>query len=99
MICGRKLRRTLLPMRGNLTLPPSAATRPLSGPTTVGCRTSLRTLIRCRTDKSNYNYDDLLKPVMSTLSYQGHPYAVPFYGESSFLMYNKQIFAQHHLTM
>ncbi len=51
------------------------------------------------TDKSNYNYDDLLKPVMSTLSYQGHPYAVPFYGESSMLMYNKQIFAQHHLTM
>ncbi|MFL5665836.1 MAG: ABC transporter substrate-binding protein, partial [Ktedonobacteraceae bacterium] len=41
------------------------------------------------TDKSNYNYDDLLKPVMSTLSYQGHPYALPFYGESSFLMYNK----------
>src|SRR5947199_5144230 len=51
------------------------------------------------TDKSNYNYDDLLKPVMSTLSYQGHPYALPFYGESSFLMYNKQIFAQHHLSM
>ncbi len=51
------------------------------------------------TDKSNYNYDDLLKPVMSTLSYQGHPYSLPFYGESSFLMYNKQIFAQHHLTM
>ena len=51
------------------------------------------------TDKSNYNYDDLLKPVMSTLSFQGHPYALPFYGESSMLMYNKQIFAQHHLTM
>src|SRR5438270_23623 len=50
-------------------------------------------------DKSNYNYDDLLKPVMSTLSYQGHPYSLPFYGESSMLMYNKQIFAQHHLTM
>src|SRR5437588_1288733 len=50
-------------------------------------------------DKSSYNYDDLLKPVMSTLSYQGHPYALPFYGESSFLMYNKQIFAQHHSTM
>jgi sorbitol/mannitol transport system substrate-binding protein len=50
-------------------------------------------------DKQNYNYDDLLKPVMSTLSYQGHPYSLPFYGESSFLMYNKQIFAQHHLTM
>ena len=51
------------------------------------------------TDKSNYNYGDLLKPVMSTLSYQGHPYSVPFYGESSMLMYNKQIFAKHHLTM
>lgn len=51
------------------------------------------------TDKSNYNYDDLLKPVMSTLSYQGHAYSVPFYGESSMLMYNKQMFAQHHLTM
>ncbi len=50
-------------------------------------------------DKSSYNYDDLLKPVMSTLSYQGHPYSLPFYAESSFLMYNKQLFAQHHLTM
>ena len=51
------------------------------------------------TDKSNYNYNDLIQPVMSSLSYQGHAYSLPFYGESSFLMYNKQIFAQHHLTM
>ena len=50
-------------------------------------------------DKSSYNYDDLLKPVMSSLSYQNHPYSLPFYGESSMMMYNKQIFAQHHLTM
>ena len=50
-------------------------------------------------DKQNYNYDDLLKPIMSTLSYQSHPYAVPFYGESSMMMYNKDIFAKHHLTM
>jgi sorbitol/mannitol transport system substrate-binding protein len=50
-------------------------------------------------DQSSYNYNDLLKPVMSTLSYQGHAYALPFYGESSFLMYNKTIFAQHHLSM
>ena len=50
-------------------------------------------------DKSSYNYDDLLKPVMSSLSYQGSPYSVPFYAESSFMMYNKQIFAQYHLTM
>src|SRR5438105_13635372 len=50
-------------------------------------------------DKSNYNYGDLLKPIMSTLSYQGHAYALPFYGESSFMMYNKQIFAAHNVTM
>ncbi len=50
-------------------------------------------------DKSNYNYGDLLQPIMSTLSYQGHPYAVPFYGESSLMMYNKQIFAAHNVTM
>ena len=50
-------------------------------------------------DKSNYNYDDLLKPIMSTLSYQGHAYALPFYGESSMMMYNKQLFAQHNVTM
>jgi sorbitol/mannitol transport system substrate-binding protein len=50
-------------------------------------------------EKKNYNYDDLLKPIMASLSYQKHPYSVPFYGESSMLMYNKQIFAQHNLTM
>ncbi len=50
-------------------------------------------------DKSTYNYDDLLKPVMSTLSYQNHPYALPFYGESSMMMYNKDIFAAHNVTM
>jgi sorbitol/mannitol transport system substrate-binding protein len=50
-------------------------------------------------EKSSYNYDDLLKPIMTSLSYQGSPYSLPFYGESSFMMYNKQIFAQHHLTM
>src|SRR5260370_6201487 len=49
--------------------------------------------------KSSYNYDDLLKPVMSSLSYKGDPYTLPFYGESSFLIDNKQIFAQHHLNM
>jgi sorbitol/mannitol transport system substrate-binding protein len=50
-------------------------------------------------EKSSYNYDDLLKPVMATLSYQKHPYALPFYGESSMMMYNKDLFAQHNLTM
>jgi sorbitol/mannitol transport system substrate-binding protein len=50
-------------------------------------------------DKSSYNYDDLLKPIMASLSYQKDPYALPFYGESSMMMYNKDLFAQHNLTM
>ena len=50
-------------------------------------------------DASSYNFNDLLKPVMQTLSYKNDTYGVPFYGESSFLMYNKQIFAAHNLTM
>jgi len=28
-------------------------------------------------DKSSYNYDDLLKPVMTSLSYQSSPYSLP----------------------
>jgi sorbitol/mannitol transport system substrate-binding protein len=50
-------------------------------------------------DKTSYNYDDLLKPIMSSLSYQNDPYSLPFYGESSMMMYNKQLFAAHNLTM
>ncbi|BCL80121.1 sugar ABC transporter substrate-binding protein [Ktedonobacteria bacterium brp13] len=50
-------------------------------------------------EKSSYNYGDLLKPVMASLSYQNDTYSLPFYGESSMMMYNKQLFAQHNLTM
>jgi sorbitol/mannitol transport system substrate-binding protein len=50
-------------------------------------------------EKSSYNYNDLLQPVMASLSYQKHPYSLPFYAESSMMMYNKQLFAQHNLTM
>ena len=42
---------------------------------------------------------DLIAPVKDALSYQGGLYAVPFYGESSFLMYRKDLFAQAGLTM
>lgn len=49
--------------------------------------------------RSGYNYSDLLKPIMSTLAYQNNTYALPFYGESSMMMYNKQMFAAHNLTM
>src|SRR6266566_9813704 len=36
---------------------------------------------------SAYNYKDLIPAVRNALSANGHLYAAPFYGESSFLMY------------
>src|SRR5690349_12193572 len=42
---------------------------------------------------SAYDVNDLIKPMVSSLSGEdGKLYAAPFYGESSFLMYNKELF-------
>lgn len=38
-----------------------------------------------------YDVEDILPPVRDVNSYEGKLYAVPFYGESSILMYNKEI--------
>jgi sorbitol/mannitol transport system substrate-binding protein len=38
-----------------------------------------------------YDVGDILPPVKDALSVDGKQYAVPFYGESSILMYNKEI--------
>jgi sorbitol/mannitol transport system substrate-binding protein len=46
-----------------------------------------------------YDVDDLLPPIRSGLSYDGKLYAAPFYGESSMLMYRKDLFAKAGLTM
>jgi len=46
-----------------------------------------------------YDTQDFLPNVREALSYQGHMYSVPFYGESSFLMYRKDLFEQAGLTM
>ena len=49
---------------------------------------------------ANFDYADLLKPVVAGLSGDdGKLYGVPFYGESSFLMYRKDVFAAKGLTM
>jgi sorbitol/mannitol transport system substrate-binding protein len=40
---------------------------------------------------ADYDVDDILPPVRDALSVDGKQYAVPFYGESSILMYNKEI--------
>ena len=46
-----------------------------------------------------YDAGDLLPPIAKALSYKGDLYAVPFYGESSMMFYNKALFAQAGLTM
>lgn len=46
-----------------------------------------------------YDRDDLIKPIRTALSYNGHQYALPFYGESSMMYYNKEIFEQKGLKM
>jgi sorbitol/mannitol transport system substrate-binding protein len=46
-----------------------------------------------------YDVDDLMPAVRKGLSADGKLYAVPFYGESSFLMYRKDLFRQAGLTM
>jgi sorbitol/mannitol transport system substrate-binding protein len=41
-----------------------------------------------------YDANDFLPQLRATLSYKGDLYSVPFYGESSFLMYRKDLMAQ-----
>src|SRR3954453_1105581 len=46
-----------------------------------------------------YNYNALIPAVRNALSAKGHMYAAPFYGESSFLMYRKDILAKKGVKM
>jgi sorbitol/mannitol transport system substrate-binding protein len=48
---------------------------------------------------SGYDAKDLIPTVAAALSYNNSLYAVPFYGESSFLMYRKDLFDKAGLTM
>src|SRR3546814_6238057 len=41
-----------------------------------------------------YDQDDFIPSLRESLSYEGNMYSVPFYGESSFLMYRKDMFEQ-----
>ena len=50
------------------------------------------------TDKT-FDQADILPSMTAALSYNGKLYGEPFYGESSFLMYRKDIFAKAGLTM
>jgi sorbitol/mannitol transport system substrate-binding protein len=48
---------------------------------------------------ADYDVDDLLPPIRDGLSYEGKLYAAPFYGESSMVMYRKDLFEKAGLTM
>ena len=47
----------------------------------------------------DYDYADLIPSVMNGLSYDGKLYAVPFYAESSFTFYRKDLFEAAGITM
>ena len=46
-----------------------------------------------------YDPDDFIPSIRESLSYDGDLYSVPFYGESSFLVYRKDMLEQAGLTM
>ncbi|WP_432534686.1 ABC transporter substrate-binding protein [Kineococcus arenarius] len=51
-------------------------------------------------EDTEFNQDDILEPIAAGLTGEdGSVYAEPFYGESSFLMYRKDVFEQAGLTM
>jgi sorbitol/mannitol transport system substrate-binding protein len=46
-----------------------------------------------------YDENDFIPSLRESLSYEGNMYSVPFYGESSFLMYRKDLFKQAGIDM
>jgi len=48
---------------------------------------------------TGYDANDFLPQLRATLSHKGDLYSVPFYGESSFLMYRKDLMAQAGIKM
>ena len=50
-------------------------------------------------ETAGYDPDDFFPAIREALSYKGDLYSVPFYGESSFLVYRKDMFEQAGLTM
>ncbi|HLR84525.1 MAG TPA: sugar ABC transporter substrate-binding protein [Nocardioidaceae bacterium] len=50
-------------------------------------------------DTEGYDAEDFIPSLRDALSYKGDMYSVPFYGESSFLMYRKDLFEKAGITM
>jgi sorbitol/mannitol transport system substrate-binding protein len=56
-------------------------------------------LTRMASDDRSYRLADIIPSVRAALSYQGELYAAPFYGESSFLMYRKDVLSDAGIEM
>jgi sorbitol/mannitol transport system substrate-binding protein len=60
---------------------------------------SLVDLTPLATSDTAYNFSDIIPAVRNALSADGKLYAAPFYGESSFLMYRKDVLKAAGITM
>ncbi len=56
-------------------------------------------LTKFASSDSSYKLDDIIPSVRNALSFDGKLYAAPFYGESSFLMYRKDVLKKAGITM
>ena len=59
----------------------------------------IRELTPMASSDTAYALEDIIPSVRNALSYQGRLYAAPFYGESSFLMYRKDVLADAGIEM
>lgn len=59
----------------------------------------LRNLSEYTAQTPGYDEQDFIPSLRQSLSHDGDMYAVPFYGESSFLMYRKDLFEQAGITV
>ncbi|HEX7066446.1 MAG TPA: sugar ABC transporter substrate-binding protein [Bacillales bacterium] len=50
-------------------------------------------------ERKAYDLDDIFKPIKAGLSYNDELYALPFYGESSMLYYNKEMLKKANVEM
>jgi sorbitol/mannitol transport system substrate-binding protein len=60
---------------------------------------NLTDLTKFAQSDSAYQFDDLIPSVRNALSFEGKMYAAPFYAESSFLMYRKDVLKEAGVTM
>jgi sorbitol/mannitol transport system substrate-binding protein len=60
---------------------------------------NLTDLTKFAQSDSAYQFDDLIPSVRNALSFEGKLYAAPFYAESSFLMYRKDVLKEAGVTM